>query len=188
MDENTKRAQSIVGTSEGRPDKDFYPTPAYATEALLEREQFPGLIWEPACGDGAISKVLKSYDYDVMSTDIHDYGYADMDSKLDFLKVKDVGIVDHVVTNPPFKYAQDFVERSLQVSNGKVALLLKLVFLEGQKRQAMFKETPLETVYVFSKRVQFGRNGDNYKNSGMIAFAWFVWNKNYSGKPQIDWI
>ena len=60
----------------GRQKDDFYPTPARGIESLLSVEKFSGPIWEPACGDGAISKVLLSEGYDVISSDLVDRGYG----------------------------------------------------------------------------------------------------------------
>jgi len=189
MDEKLKRAQSLVGTSEGRPDNDFYPTPPEATRALFEMERFEGDIWEPACGRGDMAEVFKEYGHDVICTDIHDYGYSGLDDIVDFMKFDDPhAVVNNVITNPPFKHAVEFVRQGLRYSDKKVALLLKLAFLEGGARYDMFKTTPLARVHVFSKRLKLTREGAEYKNGGMIAFAWFVWEHGYTGEPTIDWI
>lgn len=184
----TKRAQSIVGTSAGRPENDFYPTPPEATHALLDCENFTGTIWEPACGDGAISKVLEERGHVVWSSDLIDRGYGL--GGYDFLTSHRKA--DNIITNPPFTLAQQFVEHSLQAtkeSQGKVAMLCKLVFLEGQKRKAFFESTPLARVHVFSKRVNFYREGVKGKlGTSMMAFAWFVWSHGHEGPPTIAWI
>lgn len=178
-----KRAHSLVGVSPDRPEFDFYPTPFYATRALLDVEKFDGLIWEPACGDGAICKILEEYGLSYEATDLIDRGFGE--GGVDFLSVNKK--VDNIITNPPFNIAQEFVEHSLKNTTKKVAMLCKLQFLEGVKRRDMFKNTPLKSVYVFSKRLTMGRNGGNYK-SGMLCFAWFVWDHEYEGKPTINWI
>lgn len=184
--QKTKRAQSIVGTSAGRPDHDWYPTPPEATLALLRQEDFEGSIWEPACGDGAMCEALKDFGYDdIIATDLIDRGYGEGDH--DFLKSERTA--DNIITNPPFKLAQEFVEHALTQTSGKVAMLCKLVFLEGQKRKDFFERTPLKTVYVFSKRVNFYREGEKGKlGTSMIAFAWFVWEHGHVGDPTIKWI
>jgi len=183
-----KRAQSLVGMSDGRPDLDFYPTPPAATKALLAAEQFEGRIWEPACGSGAMSDVLVEHGYDVLSTDIHDYGYAGMSAKLDFLKAGSDTIVDNVVTNPPFTLGQKFVEKALSVSTRKVAILQKLAFLESIERMKLFQSTPLRRVWVFGPRLTLSREGQSQKNSGMIAFAWFVWDHSHDGEATLGWL
>jgi len=179
-------AHSIIGVSRGRPASDFYPTPAYVTEALLARETFTGTVWEPACGDGAMSRVLeqKLPLCRILSTDISDYGFGH--PGVDFLKTHLK--VDGIITNPPFRLAHEFAVHSLECAD-KVALFLRLQFLEGARRYCLFRESPLKTVYVFSRRVSLNRNGiKQTQKRGMMAFAWFVWDKNYQGPPQLDWI
>ena len=185
VSEGTTRAQSMVGYSTGRPELDFYRTPEDAVIALLKVEEFDGIVWEPACGDGAISDVLKDYGVSVVSSDIHDYGYGPV---VDFLTAHEM--VDHVVTNPPFKLAREFIEHALTHTNGKVAMLLKLDFLGSKKRKELFKRTPLKKVWVFSWRIKMARNGNDteYKNGSMITFAWFVWEHGYTGQPEIGWL
>lgn len=180
-----KDNRSIVGQSRGRPADDFYPTPSSATLALLGVERFPGLIWEPACGDGAISRVLEQHGHQVISTDLVDRGYGrgGVDFLLDF-----VTRTNHVVTNPPYILAQEFVEHALRCTDGKVAMFLKLVFLEGERRRRLFETTPLARVWVFSRRLQLPRAGTEYRSRGMIAFAWFVWQHGHRGAPAIGWL
>lgn len=179
-----KRAQSLVGSSEGRPSDDFYRTPREATEALLNVEIFHGNIWEPACGDGAISTVLEEYGYNVVSTDLTDRGYGT--TPHDFL-TSDL-VANNIVTNPPYSLAEKFVTKALQKTDGKVAMLCKLQFLEGAKRKVMFDTSPLARVWVFSKRLSMYRNGIKMANSGMIAFAWYVFEHGYKGKAEIGWL
>jgi hypothetical protein len=193
IDAKLKRAQSLVGTSAGRPDDDFYPTPPEATEALLAHETFTGSIWEPACGDGAISRVLEAHGHTVKSTDLNyrNYGVGDRDFLKEF-PAHDIAVnPTNIITNPPFKLAEEFIWKSLEMTadnRGKVAMLCKLQFLEGGKRKKMFEATPLKRVYVFSKRLTMTRNGEKMKNSGMIAFAWFVWDHAHEGDATVKWL
>lgn len=187
IDPKLKRAQSLVGTSKGRDfetDKDYYPSPPEAFEALLRVESFEGNIWEPACGNGVVSEVFKSHGFDVISTDLVDRGYGI--GGHDFLTSPLVA--DNIVTNPPFTLAEKFVELSLQRTKRKVVMLCKLAFLEGAKRKLMFENTPFKACYVFSKRLSMTRNGEKMKNSGMIPFALYVWEHGYTGAPTIGWI
>lgn len=179
------RDNHLAGSSElARADNDFYRTPDHATIALLERESFPGGIWEPACGDGAISRVLEQEGYTVYSSDIVDRGYGVRG--VDFLAARNR--IAHIITNPPYRQAQEFIEHALDCATHKVAMLLKLNFLEGQRRHEFFKRTPLQSVYVFSKRLSFDRGDEENKGNGLLAFAWYVWNKRYYDQPRIDWI
>jgi hypothetical protein len=169
--------RSIVGATDGgRPENDFYPTPPEGTLGLLKVESFVGNIWEPACGNGAMSKVLESAGYKVVSTDLEPRGYG---TQGDFFFYGSL-LAPNIVTNPPFRLAQEFADRALA--------LCKLVFLEGKERGNWFPNTPLKSVYVFSERLNLYRNGIDNGGSGMIAFAWFVWERGYSGKPMIEWL
>ena len=137
-------------TDKEREKNDYYATEPKAVELLLERENFSPLIWEPACGEGHISKVLEKQGHDVISTDLIDRGYGKV---LDFLKVKqkdlycnpeNINLQFDIITNPPYKYAMEFVEQSLKLiqHGSKVAMFLKLTFLEGKKRRKLFELTP----------------------------------------------
>jgi len=182
------KSLSIVGSSRDNGDRqedDFYPTPDYAVEELLKREEFMGNIWECACGDGAISKVLENHGYVVISSDLIDRGFGHNE---DFLL--SLAKCDNIITNPPYKNALEFILKAKEQSKYKIAMFLKTVFLESEKRKSMFRDTEyaLKTVYQFSKRVSLYKCGIKMKNSGMIAYAWYVWEKGYVGKPTIEWI
>ena len=186
MSDSITPAHSIIGYRPGgRPKDDFYPTPDYAVTALLEKEPLIGGVWEPACGMGHISKVLEAAGLSVVSTDLQDYGYGI--PGVDFLKAKRL-LAPNIVTNPPYKLADAFVRQAIRLEAEKICLLLKLSFLEGVGRRELFRESPPARIYVFSKRLQMTRNGAEYRNRGMIAFAWFVWLHGNKGSPQVDWI
>lgn len=176
----------------GRPDGDFYETPPVAVGALLKNETFRPFIWEPACGNGAISKILKKEGMTVASSDLCDHGYG---FRHDFLQGGWDGFaaVCDIITNPPFSLADEFLTQALsytvsgQVS--KVAFLLRLNFLEGQKRAKIFKEFPPSRVLVFSKRLPM-MHRPNYtgkKSTSTVAYAWFIFEKPF-GKCEIKWI
>lgn len=174
---------------EGRPKDDFYPTPPRGIAALLSVESFMGDIWEPACGDGAISKALEAAGYRVASSDLIDRGYGQ--AGVDFL-MEWQPRTPNIVTNPPFKLAVPFVRKSLELTTSKVAMLLKIAFLEGIERSALFRASPLARVHVFSQRLAFVPGGTTntrkLDGGGMMAFAWFVWEHGYVGKPTLGWI
>lgn len=173
-----------------RETHDFYPTHPGATRALLTVEAFDGPIWEPACGDGAMSRVLEACGQPVVSSDLIDRGYGEVGR--DFLMEWNPRS-DHVVTNPPFRWAMEFVDRALLLTRqpgGKVAMFLRLAFLEGLERQRWFAGTPLARVWVMSRRVPMARGkaagaGDGH---GVIAFAWFVWEHGHAGPPALGWL
>lgn len=182
------KARLIGAEILGRQKDDFYPTPPHAIEDLLRVETFEGPIWEPACGDGAISRVLDAAGHQVVSSDLIDRGYGEVG--IDFL-LEQVSRAPNVVTNPPFQLATPFVRHSLALTTGKVAMFLKLAFLETQERRPLFDTTPLARVWVFSKRVAFlPGKGDQLgkRGGGMMAFAWFVWDHAHRGPPLLGWL
>lgn len=173
-----------------RPTDDFYATDPLAVEKLLEVEKFHSSVYEPACGMGHISKVLSNHGYAVKSTDLIYRGYGEF-KPVDFLTLDWHDVDIDIITNPPYSHAEEFVRKAIDVvaEGRKVAMLLKIQFLESQKRKALFEEYPPRTVYVFSKRVACAKNGDfNQKLSSAMFFAWFVWEKRYKGKTYIKWL
>lgn len=169
-----------------RESNDFYPTPPEATEALLRAESFNGAIWEPACGDGAISEVLRAAGYRVASSDLVARGYGT--PGVDFLLEWEPR-APNIITNPPFKLAVPFVRKALDLTTGKVAMLLKIAFLEGVERAELFANSPLARVHVFSRRVTFKNTARaDVNGSGMMAFAWFVWDHAHEGPPTLGWL
>lgn len=188
---NAYASGNRTGHARREPD-DFYPTPACATEALLAVETFQGAVWEPACGTGDMSRVLEAAGHEVVSTDLIDRGYGE--GGRDFL-CEWVSLAPNTVTNPPFKWAVQFVERSLQLTadpGGKVALFLRLAFLEGQVRGRWFPKTPLARVWIMSRRVPIGKGKllEADEKAGPLAFAWYVWEHGHIGHPELrflDW-
>jgi hypothetical protein len=164
---------------------DFYPTPKWATFALIDNEKFSGEIWESACGDGAMSEVLEMSGSSVSSSDLHDRGYGDVG--IDFLQSQRV--VANIVTNPPYNSAEGFVRQGVQLAEQKFALLLRLAFLEGAKRaNGIFASTPPSRVWVFSERITFYPKNVERKGSGTTAYAWFVWDKDAPGRTELSWL
>jgi hypothetical protein len=161
-----------------RKKSDFYETPYSITKQLLEREELIGSILEPACGDGAILNLLPK----------NAIGY---DKEKDFLTETDK--YDTIITNPPFSIAYQFIQKAKQIANHKIIMLLPLSYLHGKKRHDdiwMDKQFPLEKVYVFTRYPLLGEllRVDGKYNTGMMVYAWYVWNKDYKGDAQINWI
>ncbi len=185
----------ILGASnhaiDARQKHDYYATEPKAVELLLAEETFAPTIWECACGEGHLSKAIEKAGYSVLSTDLvyRGFGYP---MSVDFLSAKSEGcFTGDIITNPPYKYALEFVEQAIRVvkPHNKVAMFLKLTFLEGQKRKSFFKSNPPKTIYVSSSRLICAKNGEFEKyGSSAIAYAWYVWEKGYSGDPVIKWI
>ena len=169
-----------------REINDYYATEPKAVELLLEKEKFNMHILEPSCGEGHISNVLVAHDYDVQSYDLIDRGYGGVQ---DFFNIQEFN--GDIITNPPYKVAAQFVQHAIDIVpiGNKVAMFLKLQFLEGKARRKFFNSNPPKTVYVASGRLNCAKNGefDKYTSSA-VAYAWFVWEKGYTGKPEIEWI
>jgi hypothetical protein len=167
---------------------DLYETPEVATVALLAVEPLPPKILEPACGRGAITKVLRHAGHTVFENDIVDHGQG-QDSIQDFLDFRPdwAGEIDAVVTNPPYRLAQQFVRHAL-ILCPRVFMLLRLTFLESERRKDILDEAGLIRVHVFRNRLPFmhrdGWAGNRAANA--VAFAWFVWQRDYFGKAELD--
>lgn len=175
-------------TDKEREKHDYYATEPKAVELLLKEEKFQHKIFEPACGEGHISEVLKANGYCVCSSDLIDRGYGEVK---DFFSYKEIEKGIDIITNPPYKYAKEFVEHSLKIteSGTKIAMLLKLTFLEGQARRKLFEKYPPKTIYVFSGRVKCAKNADfDGMGSSAVCYAWFVWEKGFKGNPIIKWV
>jgi len=163
---------------------DFFPTPAWATYALVDNEKFQGDIWECACGNGAMSEVLESAGGKVISSDLYDRGYGEGDH--DFLDSWRKS--QNIITNPPYNAAEGFVRSGLDRASNKFALLLRLAFLEGANRQrTIFTDAPPSRVWVFSERITFYPAGAVQKGTGTTAYAWFVWDKDAPSGTELKW-
>ncbi len=174
-----RRRVNRAGESRTSPRKgaeDFIVTPRWAVDALLEREVFPGPVWEPACGDGAISEVLEAAGYQVFSK-----------GGLDFLQTTGVRGAQSIVTNPPFSLATEFAVHAVETLGArKVAMFGRIGFLEGQRRGAWFERFPPSRTWVFSARVDMWAGGADLSGPPQVAnvaFAWFVWERHHPPSP-----
>lgn len=178
-------------TDKERDENDYYATEPKAAELLLGVESFSRTIWECACGEGHLAEVFRKHGYCVKATDLIDRGYGL--GGVNFLR-ENVIFHGDIITNPPYRYAKEFVEHALEtVADGfKVAMFLRLQFLEGKTRKALFQKYPPKRVYVSSGRLLCAKNGEFEKmkagGGSAVAYAWFVWEKGFVGNPQIAWI
>lgn len=173
-----------------REKNDYYATDPKATEYLCDLVKFNKTILEPAVGGGHIAEVLKNRGYNVICSDIIDRGYPNTHIK-DFLAFNDVMTFDvDIITNPPYKFALPFIKKALKIipNGNKVAMFLKLQFLEGKERKAFYKENPPKYIYVSSSRLTCAINGDFEKTgSSAVCYAWFIWEKGFKGEPVVRW-
>lgn len=163
----------IIGAHGKRRENDFYPTPWEATAALCEWMAKEGLgdgvtVWEPACGDGRMVKVLKEYGYSVYGTDIQ--------TGNDFLKAKDlpktVANADNlwIITNPPFILAEEFIRKAKRFGK-PFAMLLKCQYWHSAKRLNLFHEIPPSQILPLTWRPDFTGEGN-----ALMDMMWVVWN------------
>lgn len=174
-----------------REENDFYATNPMALKLFLENyKELNKNVWECSCGQGHLSEELKKHNYNVYSSDLIDRGYGDVG--IDFLKPSGITKWNgDILTNPPFNLAEKFVERGMELldEGNKLILFLKIQFLEGQNRKKMYETYPPKYVYCHSSRQQCSKDGrfDLYKATTQF-YAWYVWEKGYSGDTIIKWI
>ena len=187
-----------VNPNSEREENDFYATDSYAIVKMADKLKEIGIsksVWECACGNGCLAEPLKKLGYEVLSTDLVDRGYGEVE---DFL-ASNRKFDGDIITNPPFKIATDFIEKSMHIlSNGRKAMfLLKIQFLETPKRAKLFKKCGLKEVVVNSERICCAMNGDfdhyfKKKNNKYIGgtqlYAWFVFEKGYNGSATISFV
>ena len=183
----------------GRVDHDFYATNPADTTAFLELidDEYTldySRILEPSAGAGHIMRVLNERysSAHVIGRDLIDRGNPEIETGVDFLTTTRDEYFDYVITNPPFAIAREFIDKSLAISD-KVFIFAKLQFLEGRARKEWFSTVPLKYVYVYSYRANPWRNGESRDSNGKkwsstMAFAWYVFDKEYQGEPIIRWI
>jgi len=175
-----------------REENDFYATNPKALRLLLNKLKQDNIIlnnniWECSCGQGHLSKELLDNGYKVISSDLIDRGYGEVK---DFLKCKDKFNGD-ILTNPPFKLAEDFIEKSMNLlsKGNKLILFLKIQFIEGQRRNKLFKKYNIKYVYAHSSRQQCSKNADfEHLNATTQFYAWFIFEKGYVGDTILRWL
>lgn len=178
-------------TEKERQKEEYYATDPISVELLLDLETFNKDVWECACGEKHMSNVLEKRGYNVRSSDI--IKRCDDIEEYDFLNNENVEWKGDIITNPPYKYAEEFVYKALQIipTGNKVAMFLRLQFLEGKKRKQLFTNFPPTKVLISSSRILCAKNGDfeRMKQGGgsAVAYAWIIWEKGYQGDPIIKW-
>lgn len=181
-----------------RASDDFYPTPSWVTEALLRCVRFRGPIWEPCCGDGAMSTVLGRHGYKVVSTDLVDRGFGT--SGVDFLACRTVpGGCRSLMTNPPYGDSGshagqsrsptamlNFLRHALMLTasvQGQLALLVRLQWIAGQRAAEVMSVAPFTAVIVLTRRIRWFERGEDTKPA-QHHHAWIVFDHAHPpGQP-----
>ncbi|MEQ1696182.1 MAG: hypothetical protein ABL901_10135 [Hyphomicrobiaceae bacterium] len=189
--------QPIAIRSEPKPFRipnEFYPTPPEAVRALLSKESFDGSIWEPACGDGAIAKVLQAAGHRVVASDLHGYGYDGALTSIDFLK-EPIGRAKHIVTNPPYGFglADAFVRKALELTaplGGKVAMLINMASLNHASRTPFYQQQPPARIYAVDDIVCWptDRYGPAPAYFAKHRYVWAIWEHGHRGTTTFEWV
>ena len=177
-----------------RKPRDFYETPEWVTRELTKHVDLPLNIWEPACGNGAMSRVLIQQGYDGTATD-SEPGPASGGSKSDFLVDAWLGTIrtPAVVTNPPFQAAQAFVERAIEATRtvqGMVCMLLPSDWDHAAKRRHLFRDCPqFAGRVVLTKRIRwFEGSAEDKGKQPMGNHCWFIWDWSHAGRPWVAYM
>lgn len=173
-----------------RQPEDFYATDPSAIPPLLkvlgsDWEAGNKLVWECAAGKGHLSQILELYGHQVISTDLVDRGYGV--GGVDFLQpsIYDSLPYDAVITNPPFKLASQFIEKSLRIAP-VVCMFLRLSFVESERRDALFTNNPPRYIAVFRKRIRTSKDAKFPDGeASATCHAWFIWYRGYKGNPEL---
>jgi len=201
MSQNTSHAV-MAQRIEAHDSLDDFPTQPWATRALVEHIIMKGkegyasddlkrqLVWEPACNRGHMAEPLHEYFGCVMATDIHDYGYERHERTIDFLFPGNVPAVhvDWIITNPPFRLAEQFILKALEIAQEGVAVIVRTSFLESVGRYAnLFSGNPPSIIAQFTERVPMVKGRLTATGSTATAYCWLVWTKG-SGGTRFVWI
>jgi hypothetical protein len=192
MAQNTSHAVMAQRT-EAADSPDDFPTPPWATRALIEhvlgdKEGLAKMTClEPACGAGHMAKVLKEYFGEVKAADAYPYGYGPIRDYLTY--PYENNDFDWVITNPPFRRAEEFVLRSFRVARRGIAILARTVFLESSGRyNGIFREKPPTKLAQFVERVPMVKGRLDGKATTATGYAWFVWQKENPCEPRLTWV
>lgn len=187
---------AVMASRREAPDSlDFFPTPPWATRALIEHviPDAKGTAWEPAAGESHMAYVLRDRFERVIATDVHDYGGLDaigsfVGAGLDVIP-SPTGGVDWIITNPPFNLAEQFAERALCETRVGVAFLLRSTWVEGRERyEGIFSRRPMTAVAQFVERVPMVKGRWDPRASSATAYSWFVWQHAETGPTRLIWI
>lgn len=170
-----------------RNRNDFYQTPFSMTQQLLDNFHISlnSRVLEPSCGKGAIVDVL-------LNNGIQSVEYSDLSHGIDFLEMSEDRKYNYVITNPPFSISDKFIEKAMRIANVGI-FLLPLNYLHGKKRyDSLYNNSnfKLSNVFVFTRYPLLTNElrEDGLYKTGMIAYAWYVFKKEYEGPTELNFI
>lgn len=196
VSQNTSHAV-MAQRHEANNSLDDFPTPPWAVRSLIEEHLIKEndlrsqTCLEPACGRGHMASTLKEYFKKVDASDVHEYGFGKVE---DFIQPKNttsisVGKYDWIITNPPFRLAEEFLFQSLSIVKVGVALLVRTVFIESVGRyDRIFSAHRPQYVAQFCERVAMVKGRVDPKASTATGYAWIVWLKEPAANTELRWI
>lgn len=196
MAQNTSTAV-MQRRAEPHDSLDFFPTPPWATRALCEylrvRDEhlYAKRVWEPACGQGDMAKPLGEYFELVYASDVHEYGFG---AQRDFLFPGDEPAFDWIITNPPFRLAEQFAHTAIDRAVEGCAILVRSAFLEGIGRwESLFSKRKPHAILQFTERVAMVKGRVDETASSATAYSWIVWTcrphkPDAMSVPMLIWI
>jgi hypothetical protein len=189
---NQNRSHAVMAQRiEPNDSLDFFPTPPWATRALcdwLGDAPLHATVWEPACGQGHMARPLREYFLNVIASDVNDYGHGEV---LDFLfpGSSDGKEPQWIITNPPFRLAEQFARKAANIARVGVALLVRTVFLEsGERWRQIYSAIPPTDVLIFSERVPMLKGRLDKAASSATSYAWFVWRHPIGAGTALHWL
>lgn len=193
---NKRTVFSIFGASNhseaDRQTEDFYATDPSVLDNLSRKYQIPHVVMEPACGEGHLSQWLIDHGHKVYSYDLIDRGYGEVQNFFEMMTAPDD--LECILTNPPYKYATEFVLHALELVpvGGQVVMFLKTTFLETERRyNEIFRIAPPKFVFQFIRRAMCAKNADFVeakKQGSAVSYAFFIWERGFKEQTTIDWI
>jgi hypothetical protein len=167
---------------------DAYMTPKEAVRALMAVERLPKSIADPCCGDGGLLETLRAGGHVVYGSDIADYGWPH--AKIRDYLAGPIAMGDTaIVTNPPYRLAEEFIRKAISDGARRHAWLLRTNFLESVGRLPLWREHPPARIWISSRRLpmihRHGWNGP--KSSSNVAYAWYIWDAASNDRCKVDW-
>lgn len=168
--------------SKKRHEHDNYPTPPEAIVPLFSKTTFHGNIYDPCIGEGYLARAMEQCKScqpcinEIYGTDIRTTNWTNV--SIDYLNSPDT-IHDNIVTNPPYKLKEQFLEKALKTTRRKVAFLCHITFMESKKRIKFLQDHRLEQIIVITNRLpKMNWQTESWGSGERVAHAWFVWNQD----------
>jgi predicted RNA methylase len=172
-------------------DLEHFESPAWAVLAILEKEILTKQVYDPCCGTGILGEIAIAQGYEMVSFDIHDWGYKNQLMRQDYLDPDFTGqkFDEHsVIMNPPFSKASEFVLKAKELGARKILCFQRFSWLESKDRREFWDKNPPAKIYLCAERASCWRHDippENRKSSTPTSHAWFVWEKGFLGNPTV---